>query len=221
MTNETFTTEQQLLERYACMAFEKQEALAEAIGTANWNVDMGKGEICFGDSLCFPIQVLGTISHAAQTWLWSWANTRSGLSPQVTKLALELKAYGEKHGIPLLSNDSFDFTSEELHLMGLIASGMSGASAYYIADYGQGAMLVTVNSEQIDRHRSNSHLKIMTVFPQVILQYEMNHRQALEYYLSDKGYAVSHSGDTLTGKKDSLLIKASFDDIGRLVSLNG
>lgn len=91
-------TEQELLERYACIALEKQNGLAEVIGNNNWNVDMGKGEISFGPTLHFPIQVLGTISHSAQSWLWAWANTAAGLSQQIMAQSLQLKAYGEENG---------------------------------------------------------------------------------------------------------------------------
>ena len=213
--------EQELLERYACIALEKQNALAEVIGDNDWNVDMGLGEISFGADLHFPIQVLGTISHSAQSWLWDWANTRSGLSPEIIAQSLQLKAYGEANGIALLSNDSFDFSSEELHLMGIIASGMFDASGYYIADYGQGAMVVTIKSELIDRQRKNDHLTILTLFPQVISQYELNHRLALKHYLEAKGYSITESDESLSGSRDGNTIEASFDKLSRLTTLKG
>ncbi len=217
----TCKTEQELLERYACMAWEKQKDFAEIIGNHNWNVDMGKGEISFGSELHFPIQVLGTISHAAQSWLWAWANTRSGLSQQIIEQSLQLKAYGEVNNISLLSSDSFDFSKDELHIIGMIASGMSGASSYYIADYGQGAMVVTIKSELIDKQRKDSHHAILTVFPQVISQYEMNHRLALKHYLTAKGYTITESGPELSGTRNGDTIQATFDELSRLTQLKG
>ncbi len=214
-------TEQELLERYACMAWEKQKDFAEVIGNNNWNVDMGRGEISFGPDLHFPIQVLGTISHAAQSWLWAWANSRAGLSPQVIEQSLQLKAYGEENNISLLSSDSFDFSKYELHIIGMIASGMSGASAYYIADYGQGAMVVTIKSGLIDQQRKDSHHAILTVFPQVISQYEMNHRLALKHYLNAKGYNITENDESLSGSKNGNTIQATFDKLSRLTGLEG
>ena len=99
---------------------------------------MVKEEISFGPDLCFPIQVLGTFSYSSETWLWAWANSKSGLSEHIIEQSLLLKKYGEDNGIDLLLNNSFDFSKDELHLIGLIASGMFNTSAYYIADYGQG-----------------------------------------------------------------------------------
>ncbi len=221
MENTACKTEQELLERYACIAWEKQKGFAEVIGDNNWHVDMGKGEISFGPHLHFPIQVLGTISHAAQSWLWAWANTQSGLSPQLIEQSLQLKAYGEQHGIPLLSSDSFGFSKDGLHIMGMIASGMFGASGYYIADYGQGAMVVTITSTLADKQQSNSHLTILTVFPQVISQYEMNHRFALIHYLTAKGYTITERGHELSGIRNGDTIEATFDELSRLTKLKG
>ena len=45
MENTACKNEQELLEKYACIALEKQSDFAEVIGDNNWNVDMGKGEI--------------------------------------------------------------------------------------------------------------------------------------------------------------------------------
>lgn len=221
MENTVYKTEQELLERYACIAIEKQNDLADVIGEHDWNVDMGKGEISFGPDLHFPIQVLGTIAHAAQSWLWAWANTGSGLSQTVLQQALQLKAYGETHGIDLLRNDTFDFSQEELHLMGIIASGMFDASGYYIADYGQGAMVVTVKSELIDQHRKDHHYRILTVFPQVISQYDMNHKTALKHYLHAKGYSITEDGETISANRNGDTITATFDHLSRLTNLKG
>ena len=53
-------TEQQLIERFGGIAFDKQYDFATVIGNNNWNIDMTKEEISFGANLDFPMQVLGT-----------------------------------------------------------------------------------------------------------------------------------------------------------------
>lgn len=221
MENTACKTEQELLEKYACIAWEKQTDFAGLIGNNNWNIDMGKGELSFGPDLLFPIQVLGTISHEAQNWLWAWANTMSGLSPRLIEQSLQLKAYGEENHIPRLSDDSFDCTKDEFHIMGMIASGMFGSSAYYIADYGQGAMVVTVKSDVGDKGFKNSHQTILTVFPQVISHYEMNHRLALKHYLTAKGYNITENGQELSAVRNGDTIRATFDGLSRLTGLKG
>jgi len=214
-------TEEELIERFGGLSFEKQLDFADVIGTSNWNVDIQKGEISFGPDLVFPIQVLGTFSHSSETWLWAWANTQSGLPDSISQQALTLKKYGEENGLDILKNREFDATTDDLHLLGITASGMLDANAYYIADYGQGAMLVTIKADGLDKLRKDDHYRIATVFPQLISQFEMNHKSALQNYLVSKGYEVAEDGMTLRGTKNGDTIIAEFDELDRLIKLNG
>jgi ribose 5-phosphate isomerase RpiB len=120
-----------------------------------------------------------------------------------------------------LTNETFDFSKEDLHLMGTIASGINNSSAYYICDYGQGAMVVTIKSDKIEKLRQDNHLRIMTVFPQLISQFDLNHNLALKNYLTDKGYNISEDGTKLTATKNENTVIAEFDDQSRLTKLNG
>ena len=215
-------TEQELIERYGGIAMDKQLNFGEFIGNNNWNINIANGEISFGTDIVLPIQVLGTISHSSQTWLWAWANTKSGLSENVIKQSLQLKKYGEENEIDLLKNDTFDFTKEDLHLIGIIASGIHNSSGYYICDYGQGAMVVTIKSEKVDKiNKEDNHYRILTVFPQLISQFEMNHNYALTNYLIAKGYTISENGTKLSATKNGQIITAEFDELSRLTKLNG
>lgn len=214
-------TQQELIERYGGIALDKQLAFGEAIGNNNWNVDMTQGTISFGEDLTFPVQVLGTISHSSQTWLWAWANPKSGLSENVTRQALQLKKYGEDNEIDFLRQDTFDFSRNDLHLIGLIACGMFNSSGYYIADYGQGAMLATIKSDKVDKARREDHHRILTVFPKLISQFDINHKIALSNYLTFRGYSVTDEGIKLTGIRKGNTITAQFDQQSRLVKLQG
>ncbi|MDR2271113.1 MAG: hypothetical protein LBF27_09445 [Sphingobacterium sp.] len=214
-------TEQELIAKFGGIAFDKQCDFAEIIGNNNWNIDMVKEEISFGPDLCFPIQVLATFSYSSETWLWAWANSKSGLSEHIIEQSLLLKKYGEDNGIDLLHNNSFDFSKDELHLIGLIASGMFNTSAYYIADYGQGAMVVTIKSDFIDRQGKDDHHRILSVFPQLISQFEMNHKDALLNYLKVKGYHISGHDGQVFARKEGNSITAVFDEQSRLLELKG
>jgi hypothetical protein len=214
-------TEQELLERYAAIAYDKQNDLYEVIGDNSWNADMDTGTISFGPELVFPLQVLGTFSHSSETWLWAWANAQSNLPARLLSQAEQLRAYGEQHGIELLTSSEFDATDQDLHLIGIIASGMFGASAYYLANYGQGTMLVTVKSELIDQLPKNDFARIPHAFPQVISTFEMNHRPAFIHYLSQKGYPVTETADAVSAAVDFGTLTATFDHLGRLANLQG
>jgi hypothetical protein len=214
-------TEQELIEHYGAIAFEKQLDFGEVIGNNNWNVDMTQGTISFGQNLTFPMQVLGTISHSSQTWLWAWANTKSGLPESIIQQSLQLKKYGEDYEIDLLRNDTFEFSKDDLHLIGSIASGMFNSSGYYIADYGQGAMVVTIKSDLVDKARKENHHRILTVFPQLISQFELDHKNALKNYLIAKDYSITENDNTLIGTKNGNIITGQFDELSRMTNLNG
>lgn len=214
-------TEQDLIEQFGGYAFDKQIDLGDVIGANNWNVDMGKGEISFGADLVFPIQVLGTFSHSSQTWLWAWANTKSGLPENLLRQALKLKKYGVENDIDLLSINQFEATNADLHLIGSVASGMFNSSGYYIADYGEGAMLVTIQSDKVDKINQQNHHRILTVFPQLISQFEMNHNIGLTNYLTAKGYHIAENGAKLVASKNGQTITAEFDELSRLTKLKG
>ncbi|SEW53520.1 DUF6882 domain-containing protein [Chitinophaga arvensicola] len=212
-------TEQELLEQYGGIGLDKQRNLYEVIGNNAWNADLSKGEISFGGQLAFPIQVLGTFSHSSKTWLWAWANDKSSIPPNLLQQALYLKNHGEAHEIPLLKHSEFDAEINDLHLIGMIASGMFNTSAYYLADYGQGIMLVTFQSAIIDKNNSNDVARISTVFPELISTFETNHRNAFKNYVTRKGYTIDQQENQIVAENNGKRITAAFDELSRLTKL--
>ena len=167
------------------------------------------------------MQILGTLSYSSQTWLWAWANTKSGLPESLIQQSLQLRQCGVGNDIDLLRSSTFDFSEDELHLIGMIASGMFNSSGYYIADYGQGAMVITLKDSQIDKMRTENHQRVLTVFLQMISQFDMNHKNAFKNYVTAKGYNLSESKDSITGTKNEYSIIGQFDSLSRLINLNG
>jgi len=213
--------EQELLERYAALAYDKQSDLYEVIGDNSWNADLDAGTISFGPQLVFPLQALGTFSHSSETWRWAWVAAESDWPARLLSQAERLRAYGEQHGIELLTAGEFDATETDLHVIGAIASGMFGASGYYLANYGQGTMVLTVESAQIDQVPKNDFARIPSVFSQVISVFELRHRPAFVYYVTQKGYPVTETADSVSAAVDSGTLTATFDDQGRLTKLQG
>jgi hypothetical protein len=213
----------ELIEKYGGIALEKQCHFGDIVSDLSWNIEMQTGEISFDGKFIFPFQILGTFSHSTETWLWVWANERSGISENLMKQALTLQKYGKDNGIDLLKNSQFNATKTDLHLIGCIAVGMFNASGYYLADYGQGIICVTVKSDKIDHsyENANNHYSVITLFPKLISMFKMNHRNALINYLKAKGYETKEEDNILTGSKDGNIIKAEFDNLYRLTKLNG
>ncbi|MGI4865341.1 MAG: DUF6882 domain-containing protein [Janthinobacterium lividum] len=214
-------TEQELLERYAALAYDRQTDLYEVIGDSAWNADMDAGTISFGPERVFPLQALGTFSHASETWRWAWVAAEADWPARLLGQATQLRAYGEQHGIELLTVGEFDATPQDLHAIGAIASGMFGASGYYLANYGQGTLVLTLKSVQIDQLPKNDFARIPTVFSQVISAFELHHRPAFLHYLAQKGYPATETTDTVSAAVGAGTLTATFDDLGRLNSLRG
>ena len=220
-----YKSEQELLEAFAGIAFQKQHNLAEIIGNNDWNADLTSGIVTFGDFEA-PIQILGTYSYESETWLWAWANTQSELSAEITQQANALKIFGEKQNIDFLQNAQLDFDNEvDLHIIGTIASGMFDSSAYYTADYGDGILVFTIDSQTIDNVPHDEHLRMASVIPQIISMYELNHRSAIQKYLEVLGYEITANTATLTATltatKNDKKIEIDFDELGRMTNLKG
>ena len=216
---EFYSTE--LLEKYGAFAMEKQLFFADIVGTKNWNVDINNGEISFDNDLIFPIQILGTFSHSSETWLWGWANSGSNLPEKLLEQSHNLKEYGKSQKIDFYTNSECEIERNDMHYIGLVAVGMFGASGYYLGNYGAGTMCLTISAKEIDKKFPNEHHSIFTVFPQLISQYEINHKDAFVNYLNQKNYKVQIDGNEVIGKNGEKEVKAEFDDLRRLTKLNG
>ena len=215
---------QALIEQFGGVAFEKQIVLDDIVDNKPWQIDMEKQQIVFGDDLYLSFQLLGTYSYSTKTWLWAWANDKSDLPESIIQQALELKKYGEDNGIELFTHCNLNAGQGDLHIMGLIASGIFNASGYYIADYGEGSLMLTFSDEHIEQtyQKNSTHLQILSVFQQFISTYEMNHYFVLKHYLLAKDYQVTFDdGLKLIATKDQCQISAEFYNLLRLIELNG
>ena len=216
-----FHSEQELLEQFAAIGLDRQLDLSEVIGDNNWNVDLAKSEISFGEDLTFAMQALGTFSRQSGTWLWAWANSQTPYTEAGTQQARQLRQYSEANGIALLANPDCEATADDLHRLGLMAVGLLQADAYYLADYGQGIMLVTLTDPQLAAAHPKDDLRIFRVFSEVISQFELRHQPALAAYLTAKGYEVAASPHALTAHKNGTPVTAEFDELGRLTKFGG
>ena len=107
---------------------DKNAALAQKyqLDKAAWNVDQETGTIAFTvpgkKPLVAKVQIICTYNPADGTLLWGWANDH--VQAPLKKAALALKAYGEKHGIDVMTApkieceeaDCWDFAALALHL---------------------------------------------------------------------------------------------------------
>ena len=211
---------QELFEKYAGISSEKQENILELIGDKAWNADMIEGTLTFDKDLIFPAQILGSVSHIDNTWLWIWANKNAEYNEKMIRQADDLKKYGELHSIYELSAPSFEVYENDWHKIGMIASGLYDYSFYYSGNYGEGSALFTVKSSKINKNMKNNPENILKVFPKLISIFEMNHRNAFRHYLLAKDFSISEEDKNISGKHENFYLKAEFDELDRLIKLS-
>ncbi|KQS35836.1 DUF6882 domain-containing protein [Pedobacter sp. Leaf194] len=214
-------SKQQLIERFGGIAFDKQLDVAELIGDNSWSIDMISCEINFGEELVIPFQILGSYSRSAESWEWAWANKQAQMAGDALGHAFKLKNYGEVNDIDFLKTEHFEMSNIDLHLIGLAASGIMKASGYYIADYGKGAMVFTLNDIVIKKADNNETGRIVDVFKQLISDFDINHKLAFKFYLEEKGYQTTVNKYSVIGIKGLNKITAEFDKNDSLTRLNG
>ncbi|WP_435309895.1 DUF6882 domain-containing protein [Sebaldella termitidis] len=211
---------QELFEKYAGISSEKQENILELIGDKAWNADMIEGTLTFDENLIFPAQILGSVSHIDNTWLWIWANKNAEYNEKMIRQANDLRKYGELHSIYELSAPSFEVYENDCHKIGMIASGLYDYSFYYSGNYGEGSALFTVKSSKINKNMKNNPENILKVFPKLISIFEMNHRNAFRHYLLAKDFSISEEDKNISGKHENFYLNAEFDELDRLIKLS-
>lgn len=210
----------ELLSQNGAFAFEKQKKFHEITGQFAWNINLSQARLSFGD-YHFSFEVIGTLSFTDYSWMWGWANEKSGVPPNLLNGSLKLKSTGEQNKIEELTNRHFPITEGFEHKMGIIATGLLNADAYFCANYGKGTMVVTINEGQIPKIEKDKIEKVLTIFPQFISSFDVNHQQAFLNYLIDRGLEIKSSENTVEGLKHGKTITGLFDELGRLKNLKG
>lgn len=208
-----------LMEQQAGLSFEKQLQFGELIGEEAWQLDMTEGTIAFG-SFVFPIQIIGSFSFQDNSWMCAWANTQSGIPENLLQQSYKLKEIGEEEDIDILTNGHFNVDETFVHQMGLFACGFFETKSYYAANYGQGILLVTIDSDKIPAIDKRNLEVVATTFSQLVSSIELDHKNAFFNYLIDREFLINISTDTIAGLKEGTIIEAVFDEWNRLTALN-
>jgi hypothetical protein len=213
----------QLFLQHAAASYDKQMALGDIIGGADWQFDMTTQSLTFGANIRFKIQVIGTESTHSNTWLWGWANEASGIPAAMLRASEELRALGKQHKISALTQDSFPL-SDDLngHLLSMIASGVCNGDAYYRGPYDGGALFMLIRDDHFPHRTVNPALRITTIFPQVIANILLSdHRLAFRHYVEFYLGHVEEKGDILRAEfSNKNIVEARFMPDNRLESID-
>lgn len=154
----------------------RQLAFGDIIaGAAQWDVDMQKGTITFGET-SFPVLFLGSESSGSGTWLWGWKNI-NGYPDAVWKETESI--YGQ-----LMSRQMNEIKDVELPLMELVnghaiaslAVTCGSGMCYYKAPYNGGAAFLLIKNVPATVFTSITAERAAKCINNVIASFPINHR---------------------------------------------
>lgn len=210
-----------LLTRHIGNAFAKQLAFADLLGERSWGVNISEGKATFGEDLSFAIQLIGTESEGDSSWLWAWANEESNLPPALLRVCSELKALGEKKGVPELAERSYSLETANGHMIAMVASGLTPDGCYYRGPYDGGALyfLVCDAPSEVTQHVTTE--RAITVLTQVISQFDIHHREMAESFLQSQGFDTKSNSKAMAATRGGQCIELSFDSSNRIDNISG
>jgi len=213
--------QQQMLALYCGIAWDRQIDFAELIGERDWSADAEAGMISFGRELTFAMQVLGSYSAASGTWRWIWANEQAQVGEGSMLVARQMRVHGEQEQLAFLTEPQYPLAQQDLHQLGLIASGADESAGYYLADYGEGIMLVLIDPGHGLPKAGFDLARMLSVVPQLIRQYPVDHRLMLLHYLQAKGMVAQDSGSEIVGTRAGQQLVVQLDAQDRIASIQG
>lgn len=208
-----------LVEQHAALSFEKQLRFGELIGEEAWQLDMTEGTITFG-TFVFPIQIIGSFSFQDNSWMCGWANAQSGIPENLLQQSYKLKEMGEEEDIDTLSSGHFNVDEAFVHQMGMFACGFFETKSYYCANYGQGILVVTIDSDQIPAIDKSQLEVIGTTMAQFVTSVELDHKNVFFNYLIDREFLINITNHTIEGLNGETIIEGKFDEWNRLLAVN-
>lgn len=210
------------LEEYGLLSLEKQEKLARVVGEHSLELDLDAGLVRFSSGLELSFQILGTESDNTLTWLWAWADEQTEVPADLLRSSLQMKAWGEKEGIPECTMPSVDLNKADGHMLSMIASEICEASCYYQDAYEGGALFLLLFGGAVDRQPSLDADGLARQFSNMISFCEFNHANAFRSYLRRKNLTITEHGTFIVSELDSGEdVRANFDREGRLLTFNG
>lgn len=214
------------------------EHLDERLGRYRWEADTQEARLSFVSEegpgrIDTTMSMVASLAPGPRSMLWGWAHPQA-----LDGFALQLKAYGEQHGIASLVSGEVALPSDadgpELHheiglaahLVGQVAVQVTGSSPYYSAPSGGGTRLVVVLSGHAfptPRIDETVPLRVSAAFQGGTTI--SDHRRAFHGLAVLAGWSVEWTpdwsqvtiGDPVTGHA----IEVGFDELNRFSRLSG
>lgn len=103
------------------------------LADASWRLDQSERRLVFdaldGTTASADAQIVGTYDSEQGSWLWAWAH--EGVAPPLRRHAERLRALGQQHGWPRLTEPQFDCTENEAWDFAALACKVCEAEGAY------------------------------------------------------------------------------------------
>ena len=210
-----------LFTRHAFASYAKQVALSDTLESAGtWDLDLSAGSLTFTGGLSFKVCLLGSYDAGAGTWLWGWANRNMNLSEETAAHGEAMRAAGRSQGIPEFHEPQTHDEENFCHRLAMIATGETGAGAYYRAPYDGGAAYLTLREALPDAPERHKLGRVQRVIAECVSTFTLNHRDGLEAYFATEKYdwREDEKDEIITSLEDGDL-RLRFDSEGRITEM--
>jgi len=200
-------------------------ALARATEGLPGLVDMEAGKVAFGNRYTFSVQYLGKQSQrdGVNLWRWSWAPQEEAVPKAVIRDTLELKKYGERHGLDIFYIPCFEAEKIGGDELAILACGLTKSDAFFIAgtEADSDFFLIPDLGDQLSLERP-VHF-VAEIVAAMLEGYEIqNHKGALRSYLTSESYEIDEQSSrrwaARNGRGEEITL--DFDALDRLAALN-
>ncbi|MCQ9368085.1 hypothetical protein NQ038_09040 [Brevibacterium sp. 50QC2O2] len=216
---------QELVDRAAFLSTEVQAHFGQLVGDADWEVDFGaavpvlefaRGE---GEPLRLRVHFIGTQATAPATWHSGWDNVNE-FPDAVVDLTGALRAYGEAHEVPELSDVEFSADTELTHAVALAAKLVTDHWAHYPASTGpQTTAWLLVDGAELALDAPQIRPLVFAIAGALQQGQVKNHRAALESYARLRGFACAALPDgTVRVLAADGSADITFDELDRLTN---
>ncbi len=208
-----------LLLQHGVYSLEKQDLLQEYLGEHRWDLDLQQHTLDFGGDRVFRPQVLGTTSESAGTWLWAWEN--SSVPTPMAAASRSLHRLLTEAGVQHFAEAEAPLGDLDSHVLGMVASGLLEADAYYLAHHPGGAVLLLLTDRKLAALRTSTLTHVSSYFTTFISSWDVHdHHAAFAAYLRAKGLVAHEKGAIVWARHpDGTEVRGIFDEQRLLVKL--
>lgn len=210
-----------LFSLHAIASFQKQMRISRLVGKLDWGFAMDSGLLSFSGKHHFAAQVLGTESEGAQTWLWSWANTESGIPAPLLKAALKLKEIGVQRGLISFAVPELPLSMADGYVYATIASGLFGQHGYYRGTYDGGGIYLLITDPRFPAAPAQDAAGAVTTITRAIAALAIpDHQRAIAGYFRWLGWPCTSAENRMRAvAPDGQDLMVEFDAQQRMANL--